>query len=141
MRGVRLGQVPSSDGGTTPAVLLANRELLARLASAIRPDLLQLTPTGGGAAGGGMAAADPQAAARCRCLLDAVPGVPTDQQQLAMSVCMQDPDAFEGQVRGAGFTPACGGAGGAPWYTTTGGKVALGVGVLAVLGVGFALTR
>jgi hypothetical protein len=89
--------------------------------------------------------------ARCDCLLSAIPGLASAPDQLSQgrALCLQDPDAFEQQVRAAGWNPVCGttdvGVGGAAmtagFLSTTGGKVAVGLGLTAAIGVAIAAAR
>lgn len=94
------------------------------------------------------------AAARCDCLLSAIPGVASSPDNLAAgrALCLQDPGSFEQQVRAAGYNPICdtgstssgsgGGSSAASFLSTTGGKVAVGVGAALVLGaIGYAVSR
>lgn len=138
-------QQGATQGSITPAMMHF------AIPDAVRSQLAQ-------AVASTMPAAD---SSRCDCLLSAIPGLASQPDQLAAGrqLCMQDPSAFEAQLRTAGWNPVCdaGGAGtssgssgtsdtsggGAPagFLSTTGGKVAIGVGVLAVIGIGVAVAR
>lgn len=80
------------------------------------------------------------AAPRCRCMLDAIPGLAQDQAMYSqgLQVCLQNPNAFAQQVASAGITATCDGDGSAatPWYRTTPGMLGIGLGAVAVLGLG-----
>ena len=84
---------------------------------------------------------------KCACLLNAIPGLAADEANWTQGhdLCVQDPVNFEAQVRAAGWTPNCGGAGGGSGRVSnlsTAAKVGIGVGAAGVIGaIAFALLR
>lgn len=120
--------------GVSPTTLYALRSMrvTSQMLAMARPDTVATSTSAA-------------ATERCRCMLDAVPGLDATQAQQGLSVCLQNPDAFAAQLSAAGLNAPCdasgGGIGPAEWYRTTPGMVGIAVGALALIGLGAAVLK